>query len=157
MPGATVYPIPFPQELCLLLSQTPFTTCTGPQAISDVVSSRYGAPWLAQTSFPLDTRSNGYSRLRFLQVLGPMAIPDAVSSKYWTPCLSHTPFPQELGPWLSQTPFYPCTGSQGYPRCHSFQVLGPMAILDAVSTRYQPSWVTLRSILAISYAVSFKC
>ena len=156
MPGATVYPIPFPQELCLLLSQTPFTTCSGPQAISDVVSSRYGAPWLAQTSFPLDTRSNGYPRLRFLQVLGPMAIPDAVSSKYWTPCLSHTPFPQELGPWLSQTPFYPCTGSQGYPRCHSFQVLGPMAILDAVSTRYQPSWVTLRSILAISYAVSFK-
>ena len=84
----------------------------------------YWANCLSQTPFPPGTRSHGYLNRCFYGT-GP------------TGCSRHRCF-QVQGTWLSQTPFPPGTRSPGYPRRCLLQVQGPMAIQDAVSSKY---WV----------------
>ena len=111
-----------------------------PLAIPEVVSSRN---CLSQMLLPPGTGPPGYPRRRFLsqtslpprilgflQVLGLLAIPDVLVIP---PGTGSPGYPRR---WLSQTPFPPGTGSHGYPRRRFLQLLGPLAIPDAVSYRY---------------------
>ena len=131
------------QVLASWLSQTPFpqgTRCPrlSTLAISYAVSSKYLVLWLSQTLF--------YQQMPPLAILDdavssrycPLATPDTVSS-----CTGSPGYPSRiLLRWLSQASFSPGNGSPGYPRLRFLQVICPLALPDALFTRYWSQWLS---------------